>query len=128
MSRSRTIGGLIRLLRIPSSLLFCAIGSAVLGATGYPRVAAGVGIGLGIHLLNLFLLVETNRSTVTASGRRRAALAAGGGSVARYLMMASALAGIGLFLDREILLGACGGLFVAQVNLHIARRNTREAK
>ena len=49
----------------------------------------------------------------------------------RLLFLAGALSLIAIYLGRTVVLGACGGFFAAQVNLHIpgqGRGRKREAR
>jgi hypothetical protein len=113
-----------RLLRL---LILGAV--AVVALTVIGRAAAAIGIGLGIALfcLNLFLLHEIGRSLVPTRARRTASMIAAGSIAGRFVLLAVALGLIAVYLGRETLLGACGGLLLSQVHLHFLLKRPTEA-
>jgi hypothetical protein len=106
-------------LRIGVTFLLCAGGALVLGLAGRPLAAAGVGIGFVLHVANLLLMAETARSLVESGSHQRIRFVTGLSSVGRLLFLGVVLSVVAIFLGREMLLGACGGLLAAQVNLHV---------
>jgi hypothetical protein len=113
--------------RLASTVGICAVASIVLGLLGCGMGAAGVGIGVALFVVNLGLLHEIGRALLSPQPGRWTRLIAGGSSVGRILLLAVALSLVFVFLGKEALLGACGGLFVAQVNLHFGWRQIRGA-
>jgi hypothetical protein len=111
------VPGVLKPLRIGSGLLLCAAGALVLVLLGRSGAAVGVGIGFGLYVLNVVLMAEIARSLLDA-GPRRIRIATGLSSVGRLSLLGVALAAVAVLLGRETVLGACGGLLVAQVNLH----------
>lgn len=85
------------------------------------RVAGGVALGLALYAANLLLIMEIGRSLLRDKAARRPKPLAAISSVGRLFFLAVALSVIALFLGRHVLLGACGGLLIAQVNLHVSR-------
>jgi hypothetical protein len=126
MNRSSTIPGLLKPLRIGVTFLLCAGGAGILLLLGRPLSAAGVGLGFALHVTNLLFMAETARALVESGTRQRVAVATGLSSAGRLLLLGVILAVIGIFLGREMLLGACGGLLVAQVNLHVWGLDAKE--
>ena len=107
------------------------IGSAMTlsAGLGYVRVAGGVGLGFALYASNLLLLMEIGRSLLRPGSSAKPKLLSALSSTGRMLFLAIALASIALFLGRDVVLGACGGFLIAQVNLHIpTSRNRREGK
>jgi hypothetical protein len=90
----------------------------VLGFLGRGPAVAGIGIGVTLFVVNLLLLHEIGRALLSPRPARWARLIAGGSSVGRLLLLATALCLVFVSLGKETLLGACGGLLIAQVNLH----------
>ncbi len=99
----------------------------VAGLLGYPLAALGLWIGVALYIGNLLLLHEIARSLLAAGSRRTGRSMAIGSSLGRMLLMGVLLALVGLTLGREALLGACGGLLITQVNLHLPLGRSTEA-
>jgi len=88
--------------------------------------ALGVGLGIALFGMNLLLLREVARALLRQE-RRGVKMAAALSSSGRLLLLGILLAAISLGLGRDAVLGACGGLLIAQVNLHVLRpREKRE--
>lgn len=85
------------------------------------RVAGGVVLGLTLYASNLFLLMEIGRSLLRGSGTSRPKPLAALSSAGRLFFLAMALSLTAIFLGRDVVLGACGGLLIAQVNLHVPK-------
>jgi hypothetical protein len=117
----------IRQFRLGRSTVIAAVLALVVGLLGYPWAALGVWIGVALFVGNLLLLHEIARSLVAAQGRRGWRSAAVGSSLGRFLLLGLLLALVGIFLGREALLGACGGLLIAQVNLTFPAGRSTEA-
>jgi hypothetical protein len=111
------VPGVLKPLRIGSGLLLCAAGALALVLLGRSGAAAGVGIGFGLYVLNVLLMAEIARSLLDA-GPRRIRIATVLSSVGRLSLLGVGLAAVATLLGRETVLGACGGLLAAQVNLH----------
>lgn len=111
--------------RLASTVGVCALVAIVLGLLGRGLAAAGIGIGILLFVVNLLLLYEIGRALLSPRPARLAWLIAGGSSVGRFLLLASALCLVFASLGKEALLGACGGLLIAQVNLHFGWRRIR---
>lgn len=120
------VSGAFRDLRLGWAFLLCA--ALALGLSGFGRTgaAAGVGLGYGLFLLNLLLLRETARSLLDGASERRVRLIVGLSAGGRLVLLAVGLSAIGVLFSRETLLGACGGLLVAQVNLHVWAGSRKE--
>jgi hypothetical protein len=106
------------LFRWRSAVLLTLVLSLVLLAFQSSRAALGAVIGFGLYAANLFLIAEIARGLTREGGpiaRRMVAVSA----VGRLLLLTVALAALGLSWGREMLLGACGGLLLAQINLHV---------
>ncbi|MCK5827148.1 hypothetical protein KAH43_01385 [Candidatus Bipolaricaulota bacterium] len=99
------------------------IGIAIFGLLIFRqyRVAGGVALGLALYASNLFLIMEIGRSLLRNTETRRPKPLAALSSAGRLFFLAIALSLTATFLGREVVLGACGGLLIAQVNLHIPR-------
>ncbi len=107
-------------------LLTLALSLVLLALRSFPA-ALGAVIGFSLYAGNLFLIAEIARSLTREGGsiaRRMVAVSA----VGRLLLLAVALAALGLAWGREILLGACGGLLLAQINLHVAGSREEQEK
>jgi len=108
------------------TLVLAAVASGLLAIFGKPSAAGGVALGVVLFGLNLLLLREIARALVRER-ERGVRIAAALSSSGRLLLLGIALAAIALGLGRDAVLGACGGLLVAQVNLHVLRpREKRE--
>ncbi len=83
--------------------------------------AGGVALGFGLYAANLLLMLEIGRTLLHTEGARRAKMLAALSSAGRMLFLAIALALIAIFLGKQAVLGACGGLLIAQVNLHVPK-------
>ena len=81
--------------------------------------AGGILLGLLLYAANLLLLTEIARSLLSRSETRRPKSLAALSSTGRLLFLAVALSLIAVFLGRTVVLGACGGYLIAQVNLHV---------
>lgn len=79
-------------------------------------------LGLVLFATNGFLLVETGRALIGREESPRAAIALS--AVGRILLLGGALAAVFLLIGRPAGLGACGGVLVSQVNLHLPIRRT----
>jgi len=109
-----------------STVLFIAIAMAVSLLLRQIRLAGGIALGLALYVSNLLLLMEIGRSLLRGVEGRRAKPIAALSSAGRLIFLGIALALIAVFLGREVVLGACGGLLIAQVNLHIPKRGMME--
>jgi len=108
-------------LRLPSAAGLCCAIAIVLLAVGQPTAAAGVAIGYGLFVLNAVFLWEAGRSLMSSARARGGGVLAGLSSSVRLLLLGVCLAGVFIGLGRAAGLGACGGLFLSQVNLHRPR-------
>jgi hypothetical protein len=113
--------------RLVSTVGVCGVVAIVSGLLGQGMAAAGIGIGVVLFLVNLLLLHEIGRSLLSPRSARWVGVIAGGSSVGRLLLLAAALSLIFSSLGKGALVGACGGLFIAQVNLHFGWRGIRGA-
>jgi len=84
------------------------------------RMAGGVVLGLLLYASNLLLMIEIGRSLLRGGKSSRPKLVASLSSTGRLLFLAIALSLIAVFLGSDVLLGACGGFLIAQVNLHVS--------
>jgi len=109
-------------LRIGSASLLCGTLALILLALGHAPAAGGVMVGSALYAANAFLLIETGRSLL--GGGRGGRVTVVGSVVGRILLLGVLLAAIFLFLGKPVGLGACGGLFVSQVNLALPIRRT----
>lgn len=82
------------------------------------HAAGGVVLGLLLYAGNIFLMMEIGRSLLRRGETSRPKPLAALSSTGRLLFLAVTLSLIAIFLGREVLLGACGGFLIAQVNLH----------
>jgi hypothetical protein len=117
----------LKALRIGSGFLFCGVIALVVFALGYRAAAGGVMIGHVLYTANALLLVEVGRAFLGAEGRgsgRGGRTAVGVSAVGRFLFLGVLLAAVFVFLGRSAGIGACGGLLVSQVNLHLTNRGT----
>ena len=113
----------INTLRIGSAFLLCGAIALVLLVLGHREAAGGVMIGVALYTANGILLVEVGRAFLGGEGRGgRVAVAVS--AVGRFLFLGVLLAAVFLFLGRSVGIGACGGLLVSQVNLHLTSRRT----
>ncbi len=103
------------------------VSALVVGLLGYPWAAFGIWIGVALFVGNVMLLAEIARSLLAASGSRSGRSIAVGSSLGRLLLLGVLLAAVGVTLGREALLGACGGLLIAQTNLGLPNRSSTEA-
>jgi len=92
------------------------------------RAAGGVVLGALLYAGNLFLMMEIGRSLLRKSKTGRPKTLAALSSTGRLLFLAVALSLVAVFLGREILLGACGGFLIAQVNLHFPELGHKREK
>ncbi len=117
----------IRQFRLGRSTLGAAVLSLILGLLGHGGAVLGLWIGVSFYIANLFLLHEAARSLITARSRRTGRSMAIGASVGRLLLLGVLLSFVGIYLGRETLLGACGGLLITQVALSLPRPRISEA-
>jgi hypothetical protein len=89
------------------------------------QAAIGVVLGGLLYAGNLVLMMEIGRSLSRQEAASRVKAIAALSSTGRLLFLGVALSAIALFLGRVVLLGACGGFLIAQVNLHILRPESR---
>ncbi|MGB2983563.1 MAG: hypothetical protein WBC63_06860 [Candidatus Bipolaricaulia bacterium] len=113
----------LKALRIGSAFLFCGAIAVILLPLGYREAAGGMMIGFALYTANALLLVESGRALLGGS-RRGGRVAVAVSSVGRFLLLGVLLAAVFLFLSRPTGIGACGGLLVSQVNLHLTSRRT----
>lgn len=117
----------IALFRLRGPGLIALLAVALLLSFGHTLAAIGVAIGVALFATNLFLLYEAGRSLLSASSRRAGRTLAAGSSLGRFLMLGVALWLVFACLGRDALVGACGGLFLCQVNLHFPLRRVEGA-
>jgi hypothetical protein len=119
------VPGAARVLGLGVSFLVCAVAAGGLLVFGQLAAALGVGLGLALHLVNAFFLYVTLASLVVrgaADGAvRRAAAIASVSSIGRLLLLGFVLWWIAATLGRETLLGAGGGLALAQISFFFRR-------
>ncbi len=89
------------------------------------HMAGGVVLGLLLYSGNLFLMMEVGRSLLQRGETGKPRLLVALSSTGRLLFLAVALSLIAVFLGRKVMLGACGGFLIAQVNLHVPTRRTK---
>jgi hypothetical protein len=107
-----------------STLLLIGVVSGALAIFGRYEAAGGVLLGLSLYAFNLLLIREIGRSLLShEEGRIRALVALS--TAGRLFLLAIALAAVAWWLGRATVLGACGGLLLAQVNLHVSRTGGR---
>lgn len=113
-----------------STLLLISTAVIVLAVFRHYRAAGGVVLGLLLYAGNLFLMMEIGRSMLRRGENSRPKPLAALSSTGRLLFLAVTLSLIAVFLGREVVLGACGGFLIAQVNLHVPRlgRSKREER
>ena len=123
MLSSRVRSFPLSLLRIPSAVVLCLAAALVFLGFGEARGALGVTIGWGLYVVNGLLIYEIGRSLLTTQhGARRIKGLAFLSFSGRLGMLFVALALVAVGLGRAAVLGACVGLFLAQVNLHRSRK------
>lgn len=83
-------------------------------------VAGGIALGLLLYATNILLMMEIGRSLLRRDESGRPKMMAALSSTGRLLFLAIALSLIAVFLGPNVVLGACGGFLMAQVNLHVA--------
>ena len=107
--------------RLRSTSLLALV--AVIVLVGFRRfgAAGGIVLGLSLYAANLLLIIEIGRSLLRRDGVRRPKPLAAVSSAGRMLFLAIALSLIAVLLGPNVVLGACGGLLIAQVNLHVPR-------
>lgn len=101
-----------------SMILLALAAGIVLTVFRQYRVAGGIVLGLLLYAGNLFLMMEVGRSLLRRGQAGKPRLLVALSSAGRLLFLAVALSLTAVFLGREVVLGACGGFFIAQVNLH----------
>jgi len=77
--------------------------------------------------LNIFFLYEAARGLLDRADSGGPRFLAAASNVGRLLFLGVVLSSVFLFLGRDALLGACGGLFLSQVNLHFQGRRPKGA-
>jgi small-conductance mechanosensitive channel len=102
-----------------------AVGGGVLAMIGKAMAAWGVIMGVALFALNILLLREIAR-TLLHRKERGVKIATALSSSGRLLLLGIALAAIATGLGRDAVLGACGGLLIAQVNLHVLRPGEKQ--
>ena len=102
-----------------STILLTVAAVIVLAIFRYYRMAGGIVLGLLLYAGNLFLMMEIGRSLLHGGETSRPKPLAALSSTGRLLFLAVALSLIAVFLGRRVVLGACGGFLIAQVNLHV---------
>jgi len=117
----------IRSYRLGRSILLAAVSALVVGLLGYPLAALGLWIGVALFVGNVAMIHEIGRSLMAAANRRSGRAIAVGSSIGRLLLLGVLLAAVGLTLGRGALVGACGGLLIAQTNLGLSTRRPTEA-
>jgi len=123
MFSSRALFLPLSLLRVPSAIALCSLVSLVLVVAGQPQAALGVALGWGLYVANGLLMYEIGRSLIhSRHGERRVKGLAFLSFSGRLGMLFVALALVAVGLGRAAVLGACVGLFLAQVNLHRSRK------
>jgi len=108
-----------------------AVGGALtvgLAAAGIWAAALGLLIGVSLFVMNVFFLYEAGRALMGAGSKGKGQAIAALSGIGRLLFLAVTLA-FAARLGTQVLLFACGGLMLGQVNLHLAycckRRTTR---
>ena len=107
--------------RLRSTILLTVIAVIVLAVFRQFGAAGGVGLGFLLYAMNLLLIMEIGRSLLRRDAARCPKPLAAVSSAGRMLFLAIALSLIAVFLGKNVVLGACGGLLIAQVNLHVPR-------
>lgn len=107
------------LFRLRSAGLLIGGVFVVLLILGRISAAIGIVLGLALYAVNLFLMLEIGRSLLRRSDEHRPKAMAALSSVGRLFFIAIVLSMIAIFVGRDAVLGACGGLLIAQVNLHV---------
>ncbi|MCK5247912.1 hypothetical protein KAR02_13490 [Candidatus Bipolaricaulota bacterium] len=107
--------------RLRSTSLLALVAVIVLAGFRQFGAAGGIVFGFSLYAANLLLIIEIGRSLLRRDGVRRPKPLAAISSAGRMLFLAIALSLIAVLLGRNVVLGACGGLLIAQVNLHIPR-------
>ncbi len=108
-----------------STALIGVVAILVLVAVRQYGAAGGVALGGLLYAGNLFLMMEIGRSLSRQETASRVKAIAALSSTGRLLLLGIALSAIAVFLGRAVLLGACGGFLIAQVNLHVLRPGNR---
>ena len=116
----------LRALRLGRALLLSGALAVLLLVCRQNAAAGGALMGFALFAGNALLLYESGRVLLaSASGSPRGGRATAAASTAsRLLFLGFCLAGVFFFLGRSTGLGACGGLLVSQVNLHLPIRST----
>lgn len=107
--------------RLRSTILLTVAAIIVLAVFHQVDAAGGLVLGFSLYAINLLLIMEIGRSLLRRDGARRPKPLAALSSTGRMLFLAIALSLIAVLLGRDVVLGACGGLLIAQVNLHVPR-------
>lgn len=104
-----------------SAILLIGIVGCLLAVFRQPRAAGGLFLGFLLYATNLFLMIEIGRSLLRRSDSSRPKVLAAFSSSGRLLFLGMALSLIAIFLGRDVVLGACGGFLIAQVNLLVPK-------
>jgi hypothetical protein len=123
---SRTRFAPLLLMRIPTALVLCSLVAGGLWAFGETRAAAGVAIGWALYTINAWMLYEIGRAFLCARSAGAANLLASMSTVGRLAMLFVALIFVHLGLGRSATLGACGGVLLPLLNLHVPRTRLKE--
>ena len=107
--------------RLRSTILLTVAAIIVLAVFHQFDAAGGLVLGFSLYAINLLLIMEIGRSLLRRDGARHPKPLAALSSTGRMLFLAIALSLIAVLLGRDVVLGACGGLLIAQVNLHVPR-------
>jgi hypothetical protein len=111
-------------LRVPTAVALCVGAASLAALLGRWPIAAGIGAGAALHLLNLVLLVESGRSLLGLRSRRAGGMAAALSSTGRFLLLGMGLAPLAL-VGRLAVLAGCGTLLFTQLMVHRAVRRQR---
>jgi hypothetical protein len=112
-----------------STILLILIATSVLASFRQFATAGGIVLGLLLYATNLFLMMEIGRSLLRGAETSRPKPLAALSSAGRLLFLAVTLSLTAVFLGRDVVLGACGGFLIAQVNLHVPKLgHTREVR
>ena len=114
------------LFRLRSLFLLGAVGISILAAIGLTQAALGLTIGVVLFVVKSFFLYEAGRALIKRDSKGIGRAVAALSSLGRVAFLAVALALVAQ-LGHSALYAACAGLFLSQVNLHLAhimRRKT----
>ena len=109
----------VRLFSLTNLLAVGVVGACVLTAVGLLEAALGLGVGIALFILKSFFLYEAGRALIKRDSKGMGRAIAALSSLGRGAFLAvtlSLVAQMGL----SALSSACGGLFLGQLNLHLA--------